>query len=306
MSDNYTIDVKPVKTSLLTPIRSDLFNDKPRNSTVQPVGLQRAMENRSSGRFGSLVGNTHGDNTDFEPTDGGGNILNVKDGVCYINGVRCVLGDTPSPIVNLINDNTYCVVYVTLPPEYLTSDEDPPFILTSDNFSYTYNVSGFTDPTYSVNNMIIANVIVGVGTISSIADRRPSLKRLIEYTIELPIGTILFYDGDGIGDVELRSEFVGGASGDTIYMPGWYVCNGVGGLTPNLLEKFIKCDTTVGLTGTGVNEVTLDYTHNPSHTHTYSYFNASAFAGPGNSYGYTGISSPNTTMYPTTTQPHLN
>jgi len=62
----------------------------------------------------------------------------------------------------------------------------------------------------------------------------------------LPIGTVLMYRGSALGgDLSTRTEQIGDHGSDTITMLGWYVCNGQSG-TPNLINKFIRCEATVG------------------------------------------------------------
>jgi hypothetical protein len=79
----------------------------------------------------------------------------------------------------------------------------------------------------------------------------------------IPIGIILMYDGTGIANVASRSVDIGEEEGDTISMPGWKVCNGNGG-TPNLLNRFIRCESASGNTGGS------DTTENHTHTDNFS------------------------------------
>ena len=86
----------------------------------------------------------------------------------------------------------------------------------------------------------------------------------------LPVGTVLMYNGSGIADVGSRSTPLGDESGDTIDMPGWYVCNG-NASTPNLLNKFVRAEAASGNTG---GSDTCAHTHSagsyigPWHGHT--------------------------------------
>lgn len=74
----------------------------------------------------------------------------------------------------------------------------------------------------------------------------------------LPIGTVLMYHGAGIANVATRTEDIGARGGDTIKLTGWKVCNSYAG-TPNLLNKFVRCQTSSGATGGSDNGVA---THN--------------------------------------------
>ena len=76
----------------------------------------------------------------------------------------------------------------------------------------------------------------------------------------IPIGIILMYDGTGIVNVESRSADIGEEDGDTISMPGWKVCNGNGG-TPNLLNRFIRCESASGNTGGSDDAVIVQHNH---------------------------------------------
>ena len=73
------------------------------------------------------------------------------------------------------------------------------------------------------------------------------------------------YNGAGIANVASRTTQIGDEPGDTVKMPGWYVCNGRAG-SPNLLNKFIRCEAASGNTGGDDNGVA-------SHTHTCQNYN---------------------------------
>ena len=64
----------------------------------------------------------------------------------------------------------------------------------------------------------------------------------------LPVGTVLMYNGSGIANAGSRSTPLGDEQGDTINMPGWYVCNG-NASTPNLLNKFVRAEAASGNLG---------------------------------------------------------
>ena len=85
----------------------------------------------------------------------------------------------------------------------------------------------------------------------------------------LPIGTILMYNGTALGGtLSTRTSQIGDEGGDTITMPGWYVCNGKAS-TPNLTGTFIAGATTFGQRGDkdGSDGVTLGTSEVPGHTH---------------------------------------
>ncbi|MFX1281339.1 MAG: hypothetical protein ACFFA3_18470 [Promethearchaeota archaeon] len=82
----------------------------------------------------------------------------------------------------------------------------------------------------------------------------------------LPIGTVLMYNGNGIVNIRDRVTQIGDEEGDTIKMPGWYVCNGKVS-TPNLIDCFIRSETTSGNTG-GTDSLTLRLENLPVHNHT--------------------------------------
>ncbi|MDR1323116.1 MAG: hypothetical protein LBK68_01630 [Candidatus Margulisbacteria bacterium] len=76
----------------------------------------------------------------------------------------------------------------------------------------------------------------------------------LSFQKELPIGTILMYDGAGWLD-------------DTT-LPGWYACTAANknlNLTPNLEDKFIKGNGNKAATGDG--QMTLGTQHLPAHKH---------------------------------------
>ena len=79
----------------------------------------------------------------------------------------------------------------------------------------------------------------------------------------LPVGVILMYDGNGIADADTRTEAIGERTGDTISMPGWYVCNGQSG-TPDLRNKFIRSESVSGNTGGSDDAVVVSHNHTGS------------------------------------------
>lgn len=77
---------------------------------------------------------------------------------------------------------------------------------------------------------------------------------------EFPIGAIMMYRGSEIADVATRTEEIGQRAGDTVKLPGWYVCNGQGS-TPNLLNKFIRCQSASDVTGGSDNAIVVRHNH---------------------------------------------
>jgi hypothetical protein len=97
-------------------------------------------------------------------------------------------------------------------------------------------------------------------------NKYPGKKIYIGGNEYLPVGTVLMYNGSGIADAGSRSTPLGAEQGDTIDMPGWYVCNG-NASTPNLLNRFIRAESASGNTGGSDNQVILDHTHNTNINH---------------------------------------
>jgi len=248
---------------------SSHFNDVNRSETI-PVGIQRAITNRLSDKAWSCVGNTHDDDTDLTCSDGGGVILNVKSGSCYLNGVRAILESNSTK--SLSAGNGYYVMYFDLPSALLTNDLEPPFNITMSDLTWSHNAGSYVEPSESIDRMIIAYVIVDTGAITSVIDKRPSYKKIFEQ-YDLPIGIVLMYEGAGIDYASSRTEQIGDLAGDTIVMPGWYVCNGNAGddgTPPDLIDHFVKMETTAGNID-GEDNVTLDPDQMGAHNHVYEH-----------------------------------
>ena len=104
-----------------------------------------------------------------------------------------------------------------------------------------------------------------------VTDKAPSENAVYDHvktTIDsnLPIGSVVMYDGTEIANVATRDEDIGDDVGDTISMPGWKVCNGVSGYTPDLIDSFIRSEIASGTTG-GADTHTLTQAQMPAHTH---------------------------------------
>ena len=174
MSDPYTFQGNPTKNNR-TPLYSDDLNDDVRAAAgAAPVGIQRAVENRQNEKFGNTVGNNEGDGTDLVPSAGAGLNLDIGKGVGYVQGVRCVL---EADIVNnfpLTDGNVYYTVYLELPPAYLASGANPPYLVTVANFSWVWNANNFPALEQSANpdKLAIANVTVVGGAITDVKDIR--------------------------------------------------------------------------------------------------------------------------------------
>lgn len=76
----------------------------------------------------------------------------------------------------------------------------------------------------------------------------------------LPIGTVVMYNGTGIADAETRTEAIGSRTGDTVDLPGWYVCNGYSN-TPDLIDKFVRGSATSGVTGGSDDAIVVEHQH---------------------------------------------
>lgn len=91
----------------------------------------------------------------------------------------------------------------------------------------------------------------------------------------LPIGTVLMYSGLQIANVAARTLPLGQEIGDTISdIPFglWYVCNGNSG-TPNILNKFVRCEDASGNLGGHDYAVVVSHIHGSAgyHNHFYEY-----------------------------------
>ncbi len=82
------------------------------------------------------------------------------------------------------------------------------------------------------------------------------------------------YNGVGIANVAARTVEIGAEGGDTIEMVGWFACNGLVS-TPNLLNRFIRGETSSGNVGGNDDAVVIQHNHGASsgnqtvsHTHT--------------------------------------
>jgi hypothetical protein len=91
-------------------------------------------------------------------------------------------------------------------------------------------------------------------------NKYPGKKIYIGGNEYLPIGTVLMYNGSGIANPGSRNTPLGDESGDTIKMPGWYVCNG-NASTPNLLNKFVRAEAASGNTGGSDNAIVVSHNH---------------------------------------------
>jgi hypothetical protein len=114
-------------------------------------------------------------------------------------------------------------------------------------------------------------------------NKYPGKKIYIGGNEYLPVGTVLMYNGSGIADAGSRSTPLGDEPGDTIKMPGWYVCNGNAG-TPNLLNKFVRAEAASGTTGGSDDGAVVNHTHVTNigaHGH-----NFRKWGGTGNSVNY--------------------
>jgi len=101
---------------------------------------------------------------------------------------------------------------------------------------------------------------------NGVTDRAPSEDAVYDaIDALLPIGIVLPYGKAGqIANVASRSVQIGDDGSDVISMPGWYVCNGNSG-TPNLIDKFIRGESTVGNID-GSDSATHNHT-TPAHSH---------------------------------------
>ena len=84
-----------------------------------------------------------------------------------------------------------------------------------------------------------------------------------QHHFQLPIGTIIMYNGTGIDNVASRTEQIGDDPQDTISMPGWFVCNGLVS-TPNLFGKFIRAGTSSGGVGGSNDSIVVQHNHTAS------------------------------------------
>lgn len=105
------------------------------------------------------------------------------------------------------------------------------------------------------------------------------------------IGIVKMYKGTGINTPDTRTEAIGFRGGDTVpERPGWYVCNGQSG-TPDLRNRFIRCESVTGNTGGSDNAIVVEHGHTAGnqsashyHYHDHGSFN-SGYSNP--SHGHT-------------------
>ena len=99
-------------------------------------------------------------------------------------------------------------------------------------------------------------------------NKYPGKKIYIGGNEYLPVGTVLMYNGSGIINVGSRSTPLGDEPGDTINMPGWYVCNGNAG-TPNLINKFVRCEAASGTVDGSDDAIVVTHTHGYSRIYSF-------------------------------------
>ena len=112
----------------------------------------------------------------------------------------------------------------------------------------------------ATNNITIKsdNLVVKNSTYNNVFSVDENGTTISGFYQNMPVGTILPYSGTWI---------------DNTTIPGWYKCDGNNG-TPNLIDKFVRGNTSSGTTGGSNDAVVVEHTHNVTvsqnepHTHT--------------------------------------